>query len=61
MEAEEGTANEEDRVAKLTQRNQDAKQKIQSPEPSDRWLLYGSFLSESQNKHQSHSITGGAL
>ena len=30
MEAEEGTANEEDRVAKLTQRNQDAKQKIQS-------------------------------
>ncbi len=30
MEAEEGTANEEDRVAKLTQRDQDAKQKIQS-------------------------------
>ena len=30
MEAEEGIANEEDRVAKLTQRNQDAKQKIQS-------------------------------
>ena len=30
MEAEEGIANEEDRVAKLTQRDQDAKQKIQS-------------------------------
>ena len=30
MEAEEGTANEEDRVVKLTQRDQDAKQKIQS-------------------------------
>ena len=30
MEAQEGTANEEDRVAKLTQQDQDAKQKIQS-------------------------------
>jgi len=30
VEAEEGIANEEDRVAKLTQRNQDANQKVQS-------------------------------
>ncbi len=60
MEAEEGTANEEERVAKLTQRIKTAKQKIQSLSQVIDGYSTGRSLRVSKQASVP-SITGGAL